>query len=237
MKKLLKISLIPILLSMPSFADGMKSPEKVKYIIPVKQDEYSYLGVGAGWFEGAKPFGADASHAKSKPLSDSPALNIMIGRKFDSYFRSDINAQYRKLRYKSDKADANSTLKQKIGNYSVFFNAYLDMPNTTNFTPYLTAGIGYAYNDAGNLERRSRTSNTLNADNHGAKTHNFAWNVGTGTTFRVTDTIDLDLSYKYLSLGKVKTNQTTTYGGASVIPGASKQLRLHQVMLNLIYKF
>lgn len=236
MKNLLKLSLVPMLISMPSFADGMKGAAKPKHV-PIKHDEYSYVGAGIGWFEGAKAFGADASHIKSKPRSNSPAWNIMVGHKFDPYFRTDINGQYRKLKYKSTKADTDSSLTQKIKSYSLFMNAYIDMPNTTALTPYVTGGLGYAYNDTGNLARRSGKSSGSNANNPGIKTHNLAWNVGGGTTFKMTDNMDLDLSYRYLSLGKIKTKQATTYNVISIIPGSSKDLRLHQVMLNLIYKF
>jgi len=65
------------------------------------------------------------------------------------------------------------------------FNAYYDFKNTTNFTPYITGGLG-AYHLR------------LNYENVGVENSlNFAWQAGAGVNYKVTDRFSLDLKYRY----------------------------------------
>lgn len=72
---------------------------------------------------------------------------------------------------------------------TLFANAYLDWQNDTNLTPYLTAGAGTSF-----VEDRT----------------NFAWNVGTGVRFEVTENIDLDFAVKYIDYGKYNPGDYST---------------------------
>ncbi|MCQ8801103.1 outer membrane beta-barrel protein, partial [Escherichia coli] len=88
---------------------------------------------------------------------------------------------------------------------TLLLNAYYDLRNDSAFTPWVSAGIGYArihqkttgistwdyeYGSSG----RESLSRSGSADN-------FAWSLGAGVRYDVTPDIALDLSYRYLDAG------------------------------------
>ncbi len=105
---------------------------------------------------------------------------------------------------------------------TVMLNAMLDFPTDTAFTPYIQAGLGGAYVNArvrstfdGAIDHPSKSYYTdqaaTTADNRYGVTHsykgeqsdwNLAWNAGGGFAYQLTDTMALDLGYRYSSFGK-----------------------------------
>ena len=66
---------------------------------------------------------------------------------------------------------------------TLFTNGYVDFYNDTDFTPYLTAGVGVSFVDVDT---------------------NFAWNVGTGCRYALTENTSLDFAVKYIDYGYYK---------------------------------
>lgn len=98
-------------------------------------------------------------------------------------------------------------------------NAYVDY-NLGGITPFVTAGLGYA---------------SLDFDGHGvtplgvvmdSDSGGLAWQVGAGAAFNVTETLKLDLSYRYFGIEDV---------GLTAVDGTSSDvdLRNHQVTLGI----
>jgi opacity protein-like surface antigen len=88
-----------------------------------------------------------------------------------------------------------STDKLDLGAQSFFANAYFDIHNSSPVTPYIGAGLGLAL-----------VSAELQSDDigHYNKTEtNFAWNIGAGAAWEITDNVALDLGYRYADFGKV----------------------------------
>lgn len=83
-------------------------------------------------------------------------------------------------------------------------NMYLDFENETDFTPYVGGGVGISF---------------VGPDT------NFAWNVGGGVSYEVTENIEVDLGYRYLSLGQFEHRNT------------EGNLYMHEAMLALRYTF
>ena len=90
-------------------------------------------------------------------------------------------------------------------------NVYYDLISHGRFKPYVGAGIGFVLNE---LTRRHRTServvdglgNTVNDRSFSApdKTHqvfNLAAAAMVGFTYRLYDSVSLDLNYRYLYMG------------------------------------
>jgi len=138
----------------------------------------------------------------------SPSYGVGVGYKFDDNFRSDVN-----LKLLNSKLRSNQKVKSKIA----FVNGYYDFKNDSIFTPYVTAGVGIAKNT---LKGTGITSKSKNS---------FAWNAGLGSKINMTSNIDLDVSYKYAALGKVKATQATDKANA--------KLRAHEVAVGAIYNF
>lgn len=222
-------------ISMSALADNI--PRYIGSSRSANSDPGIYLGGGIGGF-GANKFKETDSYVADRPQGD-PALvyNLFVGYKYNKYLRADINAQYRKLKYKAQRElrvfpIESISLNQKIKNFSIFANGYVDLPNYTIFTPYVTAGIGYSQNDSSNLDAIF-TSPSLSGSAPGKKSNDFAWNLGVGTKIKVYENLDLDLSYRYADLGKIRHGAAKIAGSA--VPESFQDLKVHQGIVSLIY--
>ena len=98
-------------------------------------------------------------------------------------------------------------------------NAYVDY-QLGAFTPFVSAGIGYADLDLDNVGT-TPTGQVLDTDENGV-----AWQVGVGTAYAVSDTLNIDLSYRYSGIEDV---------GVTANDGTSSDLdfRNHQVTIGI----
>ncbi len=79
---------------------------------------------------------------------------------------------------------------------TLLLNGYYDFHNSTNFTPYVGAGIGFAFNYLGvDIHDRNYDGSVDDFNT------NFAWQVGAGVAYSFTDNMAVDVSYRYLDLG------------------------------------
>lgn len=117
----------------------------------------------------------------------------------------------------------------KIDIHTVFANFYYDIKTSTAFTPYVGAGLGVAWINqkvASTFTGWTPTSHDGNYD-----TTNFAWNVGAGVGYSVTDNVVLDLGYRYTSFGDAKKVDNGR------ISFRAKDLSGHSALLGLRYQF
>ena len=126
---------------------------------------------------------------------------------------------------------------------TLFFNAYWDFKNDSPVTPYVGAGLGIAFVDS---KASGSTDYTIGgADFSGSSSTNyklntnFAWNVGAGVAWELNELLALDLGYKFASLGKTKSRESSYEGLAETVSYKSKvtDLYMHQVMLGLRFTF
>ncbi len=71
-------------------------------------------------------------------------------------------------------------------------NAYYDFPNSTVFTPFVTAGLGVAEVEVDDF-RIPGTSSRIYSDDDTV----FAWQVGAGVSYAVNEMFDVELKYRY----------------------------------------
>lgn len=81
------------------------------------------------------------------------------------------------------------SVENKIRLQTFMANAYYDIATSTPLTPYVTAGIGYA--------RVKLTTEDASSNNS-----NFAWSLGVGAKYALSQDVDLDLGYRYLDANK-----------------------------------
>ena len=182
---------------------------------------YLKAGVGAMKFSKFKETGDGKGYRKKAPRT-SPLYNIGIGYKFSNAIRADLNLQSTKVKYKTDR------LKQNVKTTAAFINGYYDINFHETIVPYLTAGVGIGSNKPCNLKEKA--ANTRK----GKATTNFIWNVGLGAQYNVSKNFGLDLGYRYMDLGKVKTNDSNL---PNFWKGGKQKIRGHQVIGSLIYNF
>lgn len=102
---------------------------------------------------------------------------------------------------------ASAELKGQWNLQTLFLNAYWDFHNDSAFTPYVGAGIGMGF-----IESKYEPSVEFNGQS-ASDTFNdmqtvFAWNVGAGVAYAITDNLSADLAYRFVGLGYHETEKT-----------------------------
>ena len=91
-------------------------------------------------------------------------------------------------------ADEYETWKNSVENNSVMLNAYYDIDTGSKFTPYIGGGIGVA-------KLKGKVSYDEETDS--VKNDSFAWQLGAGVSYAMTDNLSLDAGYRYVDYGDV----------------------------------
>lgn len=154
--------------------------------------------VGIGFPEKAKIDGDKID------LDEGVVLNGAIGYNFGTA-RLEGAVGYQKHDLSDDDYDDDISL------LTVMANAYLDFDTGTEVRPYIMGGAGLAHADM-----------SWTSDNDDV----FAWQVGAGVGFKVSDQTTLDIGYRYLKPNKIDV-------------GDSYEARwaVHNVMVGLRYQF
>lgn len=98
----------------------------------------------------------------------------------------------------------NLGITSRIKSQFLMANLYYDFKNSSDFTPYVGAGLGYARLKANNTASLADNSISLSKSSN-----NFAWNLSVGVAYEISSNVALDVSYRYSDYGKVKTNGAT----------------------------
>lgn len=131
---------------------------------------------------------------------------------------------------------------------SLFLNMYWDIENKTRFTPYIGGGIGIGFIKTGFGRHHysvldSSDSNWEEEDRFrdwGKKTEtNFIWNLGVGVGYEVNDNWVVDLGYRFVNFGSIKTKTVTLIDDEGYHSGSVKtdHLYQHQFSLGIRYTF
>jgi len=162
------------------------------YMKDVKWQEYGFTvndsqSIGSEWdstFGGSLAVGYDFSKKLSIPVRAE--LEYAAFSKAEAEGRMDI--------WDGQK------IRQSNNIQSLFVNVYYDINTGTKFTPYIGAGMGTGF-------IRTKSYGDWNGgETTDSKTvTNFAWNVGLGLGYQITNNIALDVGYRFADLGKVKT--------------------------------
>lgn len=142
----------------------------------------------------------------------NPVVGGGVGYRFNNCLRSDVTVQHRHITSKSRG-------KLKVSQNSIMFNAYFDLIDVGFITPYLTVGGGYVSNSVKGLAIQPG-GDTLKITSK--RYNSFGYDFGAGVVLNIfRDIVKLDLSYKYLNLGKFKSRYDITVMG---IAGKSSPL-------------
>ena len=111
--------------------------------------------------------------------------------------------------------------KLTVENQSVMLNAYYDINTGSKLTPYVGGGIGIAHlkgsiKEDGLTESKSKT--------------NFAWQIGAGVSYALTDNVAIDAGYRYTDAGDVKITDEDGISGKF-------ESKSHEFLLGARYAF
>ena len=130
------------------------------------------------------------------------------------------------------------------------FNVYYDIDTGTKLMPYINAGVGYAH-----LKTKAHTWGMRGPFSNGNGTvpydlsfkedaNNFAWNIGLGVSYALTDNLSVDLGYRYTDFGNIRSNPIIRDSKGAVMGAdgpfifdGDMKLYMHEVNLGLRYAF
>jgi outer membrane protein OmpA-like peptidoglycan-associated protein len=205
-------------------------------------------------------FGTDNSFKDTSPTSVSPPSrlgtttqpgnpgnSIMfgggVGYRFTPMFRSDFTLDYIPSFKEQTHNSALPALRASAGASSLvgMLNGYLDLNGFAPtmfgpFQPYLDAGVGFAYND---LHKATLSLGGTNIGLLSGSTRTeLAWGAGAGVAYSITPNLALDLAYKYLDLGEIRTGTSvTTFGVTGPVTATKANLQAHTVTLGVRWTF
>lgn len=117
-----------------------------------------------------------------------------------------------------------------INTHALLLNVYADFHNCSAFTPYLTAGLGYAWTD---VKEDSNDSDKMHIKDNG-----LAWQVGAGVSYSATKALNLDLGYRFVKLADIKDKDSGfEEDGSTWSQKLSITPMMHQVRLGARYAF
>ena len=115
-------------------------------------------------------------------------------------------------------------LKLIMKNKFALLNTYYDINTGTKFTPYVGLGVGVAKLKAKEINQENSKYITGKKD-----ATNFAWQIGAGVNYALTDNWSVDLGYRYLDEGHVKYEDAQGYN--------KFEAKSHEILLGARYTF
>ncbi|MDR2827651.1 MAG: porin family protein [Candidatus Adiutrix intracellularis] len=156
-------------------------------------------------------------------------LGLSVGTDFSYSTSLPIRLEVEYLYHGKNKFDnVNNNVIQSfdISSHSFLANAFFDIDIDTAFTPYVGGGLGLAYVNTDSVTNFLGNFPPIISLKHSG--WNFAWNVGGGVAWSLSESMTLDLGYRYVDLGRSDT-------GFQYLPnvGSSVDLTAHELSLGL----
>lgn len=128
------------------------------------------------------------------------------------------------------------TWKDKIALQTLMFNAWWDIPLDLPVTPYIGGGIGFAFINY-KTSYDSVSDNGLDDEYVSGSTSetNFAWSLGGGMAYDITENWTVDLGYRYIDAGNV--SKTFRDAQGDIDTKSSLDVTSHDIMLGIRYTF
>ena len=154
---------------------------------------------------------APATFNAYNDLGDSAIIGVGVGYQINNWFRADLTAEYRSsAAYRAGvgytafcaAAFCLDTYTANVSSGVFLANGYVDLGTWAGVTPYVGAGVGFA--------RHYWNAMTDTGTGQGYAQNkvqsNLAWALMAGVAYSVTPNLQLDLNYRYLDMGTLKSN-------------------------------
>ncbi len=212
-------------------------------------DEVSPLQAGIG------SFGRDRQH-----INDVGYVDVGVGYEFNNWFRADITGEVRsEAKFSSTEHYSldyiSGAVPGQLGtdNYhgsvqsSVFMvNGYLTLGDWYGISPYLMGGVGAAYNqmsaltdtNPGTIVNFTDGSSSITGLGGGGFANsrdkwNLAYAGGVGFSYDLTSNLKLDVGYRYLDMGDIKSGNIVCLSSCSAYEREKLHLASNDIHVGL----
>lgn len=158
-----------------------------------------------------------------------------LGYELEPPFRVELEYMYR-TNFEHDKKPTTNGLfdvEHDLTTHTVLANLFYDFRNTTAFTPFVMGGIGMAIHQTDN----SVKGLGMVGDYEGSTVTRteFAWNIGAGLGYDISDNLTVDILARHIDMGKAKWKNTATT--ITDKGSATGEISATEVLLGLRYAF
>lgn len=150
--------------------------------------DHMYVHADAGWSIGAAE------------TEEAAVFDVGVGARINQYLRTDLTGELRPWGKQAFKMGGEKVAKPDMYSLDAMMNVYAQYPVWKMISIYGTGGVGYAFNKTDSYRGAFK----------GEGKHNFAWNVGAGIQYALTDCMALDLGYRFSDLGKARAKEIAT---------------------------
>jgi opacity protein-like surface antigen len=210
-------------------------------------DYYLKIGLGSSWSQKVKgdltALATGTGGGFGSNLGQSALVGIGAGALLPMNFRTDLTVVARpRFRVSSSEADPVSGLtfqarSKSSSDWTVLTNLYYDLPTGFAVRPYVGAGLGMAYNSLGTVTYSA--DGTVSGSEPGASRDSFAWAAMAGLGVALSDGWVVDVGYRYLDAGDIRTTGVVTDAGGArnTFAPVTANLRSNEVELSIRYRF
>ncbi len=196
---------------------------------------YVRADVSYGW---VKDPDATASNGalRNVDVGETSSFGLGAGFRLNDMFRVDGRLAYRPENDIGGTDAAGRATNTDVEAVTAMVNAYADVTpfhdwvGSDRVTPYVGAGIGYARLDSGDRSIAGAASE------RGETSDNFAFQLMTGVSVRVSDQLFVDIGYRFANLGQVKQSGSFT-NGSTALATEFDDLLVHEANLGLRLQF
>lgn len=176
-------------------------------------------------------------------LSASGIFDVGVGYQFNHWLRGDATFEYRggahlqSLYTLNDPGTGNSTYqlndayRADVSSLIAMANVYADVGTWYGITPFVGGGVGMAHNTLSGFSDQGFAYGTYTDCSCGSTTttlsngagyfkngsvNSFAWALMAGLDFNVTHNLKLELGYRYLNYGSIKTGGSNCLSGGGL---------------------
>jgi opacity protein-like surface antigen len=186
----------------------------------------------------------NATSVQSLNFNTAGFYGLGVGYRVNNWFRADVTGEYRgnSQFFGTDRITypggiGTDTYHATKNDWVVLANAYVDLGTWWCITPFIGAGVGVAYNKIEHFRDTNVIAGGGGWAESGTKT-NLAWALHAGASYKVTSNFAVELSYRYLNLGKAETGtlvnlDPTLVSGNPLAPVTFNNLQSHDVMLSM----
>jgi opacity protein-like surface antigen len=135
-----------------------------------------------------------------------------------------------------------ASMEGTVRSVAFFANGYYDVPVEGDFTPFVTAGLGYARNTMSDWTRINPSADRATRTFGSASDNGFAWNVGAGVAWDVDSVmgsgpVKLEVAWRYYDLGSVNGSAIPLDGSGSSSPREPLNFDLTNQVFSLGLRF